>query len=49
MCLYVDDMLTIGSNYEMIRSAKKLLTSKFEIKDLGVADIILGMTISRIS
>ena len=49
MCLYVDDMLIIGSNHEMIQSIKKVLTSKFDTKDLEVADLILGIKISRTS
>ena len=46
MCLYVDDILIIGNNYEMIQSTKKVLTIKFDMKDLGVADVILGIKIS---
>ncbi|KAK3040689.1 hypothetical protein RJ639_028385 [Escallonia herrerae] len=41
VCLYVDDMLIIGSNNEFIKATKKMLTSKFEMKDMGVADVIL--------
>ncbi len=33
VCLYVDDMLIFDSNLEMIQSTKKILTSKFDIKD----------------
>ncbi|KAK3026763.1 hypothetical protein RJ639_040302 [Escallonia herrerae] len=41
VCLYVDDMLIIGSNNEFIKVTKKMLTSKFEMKDMGVTDVIL--------
>ncbi|KAK3003761.1 hypothetical protein RJ639_018390 [Escallonia herrerae] len=41
VCLYVDDMLIIGSNNEFIKATKKMLTSKFEMKDMGVVDVIL--------
>ncbi|KAK3016682.1 hypothetical protein RJ639_007087 [Escallonia herrerae] len=41
VCLYVDDMLIIRSNNEFIKATKKMLTSKFEMKDMGVADVIL--------
>ena len=44
--LYVDDMLIIASNNEVIKSTKKLLTSKFDMKDLGVADVILGIKLT---
>ena len=47
VCLYVDDMLIIGSNNDIIKATKRMLTNEFEMKDLGVADVILGMKISR--
>ena len=49
LCLYVDDMLIVGSNDEIIKSTKKMLNSKFDMKDMGVADVILGVRISKIS
>ncbi|GJR78406.1 retrovirus-related pol polyprotein from transposon TNT 1-94 [Tanacetum coccineum] len=39
LCLYVDDMLIIGSNDKIIRSTKDMLKSKFDMKDMGLADI----------
>ena len=47
LCLYVDDMLIVGSNSKMIQSTKDMLNSKFEMKDLGHADVILGVKILR--
>ena len=47
LCLYVDDMLIIDSNNDIIKATKRMLTSKFDMKDLGVADVILGIKISR--
>ena len=47
VCLYVDDLLIIGSNNDIIKATKRMLTSEFDMKDLGVADVILGMKISR--
>ncbi|GJR53572.1 retrovirus-related pol polyprotein from transposon TNT 1-94 [Tanacetum coccineum] len=38
LCLYVDDMLIVGSNDKMIRSTKDMLKSKFDMKDMGLAD-----------
>ena len=40
-------MLIVGSNDNMIKSAKKMLNSSFDIKDMGLADVILGIKISR--
>ena len=48
VCLYVDDMLIIGSNAEMIRITKLFLSSRFDMKDMGIADVILGIKISKI-
>jgi hypothetical protein len=31
----------LGNNDHMIKYIKKILTKKFDIKDLGVADVIL--------
>ena len=47
VCFYVDDMLIIGSNNDIIKATKRMLTSEFNMKDLGVANVILGMKISR--
>ncbi|GJW48229.1 retrotransposon protein, putative, ty1-copia subclass [Tanacetum coccineum] len=38
LCLYVDDMLIVGSNDKMIKSTKDMLKSKFDMKDMGLAD-----------
>ena len=47
LCLYVDDMLIIGSNMAIITATKKMLSNNFDMKDLGVADVILGIKITR--
>ena len=47
VCLYVNDMLMVGSDYKMITSTKNMLNSKFDMKDLGLIDLILGITIKR--
>ena len=49
VCLYVDDMLILGSSNNIITATKKMLSKKFDMKDLGVADVILGIKISRTS
>lgn len=45
--LYVDDMLLIGNNMEFIKEVKIKLSSKFDMKDLGATNWILGMQIKR--
>ena len=47
VCLYVDDMIITGSNFEIIKATKNMLASKFDIKDLGVADVILRIKIKK--
>ncbi|GJX31903.1 zinc finger, CCHC-type containing protein [Tanacetum coccineum] len=47
LCLYVDDMLIISSNDKMIKSTKDMLKSKFDMKDMGLADVILRIKIIR--
>ena len=47
VCLYVDDMLIIGSNNDMIKTTKKMLNKHFDMKDMGIADIILGIKITK--
>ncbi|KAK4407669.1 Retrovirus-related Pol polyprotein from transposon TNT 1-94 [Sesamum angolense] len=47
VCLYVDDMLIMGSNRDIILTTKKMLTKYFDMKDMGLADVILGIKISK--
>jgi hypothetical protein len=45
--LYVDDMLLVGNNMDVIKGVKSQLSSKFDMKDLGDANFIMGMEIKR--
>ena len=47
ICLYVDDMLIFGTDYESIENTKNFLSSSFDMKDLGIADVILWIRIVR--
>ncbi|XP_073298295.1 uncharacterized protein [Primulina huaijiensis] len=47
VCLYVDDMLIMGNNQKLIKGTKKMLTKHFDMKDMGIADVILGIKIFR--
>ena len=38
-------MLIIGTNLEIMNATKKFLSEQFSMKDLGVADVILGIKI----
>ena len=48
-CVYVDDILIFGTNIEIVTEVKKYLSKKFDMKDLGEANIILGMELERTS
>nr|GEV92964.1 hypothetical protein [Tanacetum cinerariifolium] len=43
--LYVDDMLIFGTDQNQVDKTKKFLSSIFLMKDMGEADIILGIKI----
>lgn len=45
--LYVDYILIIGSNDKMIKSTKEILNSRFDTKDMSLADELLGIKILR--
>ncbi|XP_057792624.1 putative late blight resistance protein homolog R1A-10 [Salvia miltiorrhiza] len=47
VCLYVDDMLIMGSNFRVIQETKGMLSKNFSMKDMGLADVILGIKILR--
>jgi hypothetical protein len=47
LALYDDDMLLIRNNMNVIKEVKKKLSSKFEMKDIGATNFILGMEIKR--
>ena len=47
LCLYVDDMLIVGCDMKQINKLKCEMSKAFNIKDLGPAQQILGMSIIR--
>nr|GEV41104.1 hypothetical protein [Tanacetum cinerariifolium]GEV79900.1 hypothetical protein [Tanacetum cinerariifolium]GEW09232.1 hypothetical protein [Tanacetum cinerariifolium] len=47
ICLYVDDMLIFGTDQNQVDRTKKFLSSKFSMKDMREADVILGIKIKR--
>lgn len=49
LCLFVDDIIIVDRNDRMIKSNKDSLNSKFDINDMGMIYVILGIKISRIS
>ena len=47
LCLYVDDMLITSSNRDIIQQTKNMIHSQFDMKDMGLADVILGIKITK--
>ena len=47
LVLYVDDILLIGNNIEVLSSVKGWLQKQFDMKDLGEANYILGIKLPR--
>ncbi|KAL6321669.1 hypothetical protein AAG906_031176 [Vitis piasezkii] len=47
ICLYVDDILIFGTNLEVVCETKKFLGFKFDMKDLGETEVVLGIKIIR--
>ena len=47
ICLYFDDMLNFGTDLEEVEKIKCFLSSKFCMKYMGEADVILGIKIIR--
>lgn len=45
--LYVDGMLLVGNYMEVIKEVKMKLPSKFDMRNLGATNFILGMEIKR--
>ena len=47
ICLYVDNMLIFGTDQNQVDLTKEFLSSKFSMKDMGEADVILGIRIKH--
>ncbi|GKA14699.1 zinc finger, CCHC-type containing protein [Tanacetum coccineum] len=47
ICLYIDDMLIFGIDQVQIDLTKEFLSFKFSMKDMGDADVILGIRIKH--
>ncbi|GKC45103.1 zinc finger, CCHC-type containing protein, partial [Tanacetum coccineum] len=47
ICLYVDDMLIFGTRQVQVDLTKEFLSSRFSMKDMGEADVILSIRIKH--
>ena len=46
--LYVDDILIFGTNIDVINEVKSFLSKSFDMKDQGVADVILNIKLNKV-
>ena len=49
LCLYVDEMSVVGSDDKMIIFTNNMLKSSFDMKNMGLANVILGIKIWKTS
>ncbi|GJR44988.1 retrovirus-related pol polyprotein from transposon TNT 1-94 [Tanacetum coccineum] len=47
ICLYINDMLIFGTDQVQVDLTKDFLSSMFSMKDMGKADVILGLRIKH--
>ncbi|WVZ57337.1 hypothetical protein U9M48_007731 [Paspalum notatum var. saurae] len=47
LCLYVDDILIFGTDIDVINEVKSFLSTKFDMKDAGEADVILNIKLIK--
>jgi hypothetical protein len=47
LCFYVDDILIFGTSLNEINDVKSFLSQKFDMKDLGEADVILKIKLTK--
>ena len=47
ICLYVNDMLIFCTNFKQVEDTKNFLSNNFVMKDMGEANVILGIKILR--
>jgi hypothetical protein len=45
--LYVDDLLIFGTNIDVVHETKRFLSSNFDMKDMGDANVILGIKVLK--
>ena len=47
LILYVDDILLASSDKNMLLETKRFLSSKFDMRDVGEANVVLGVKVTR--
>lgn len=47
VCLYVDDLIYVGSNQKIIEEFKRAMMNKYEMTDLGLMKYFLCMQVQQ--
>ena len=47
VCLYVDDIIYMGSSNSLVIEFKKCMMNKFEMSDLGLLHYFLGLEVKQ--
>ena len=47
ICLYADDLFIFGTSLDVVHNTKRFLGSNFDMKDMGGANVILGIKILK--
>lgn len=47
MCLYIDNILIVGTDIDAINEVKSFLSQSFDMNDLGDDDVILNINLIK--
>lgn len=47
VCLYVDDLIYMGTNDQMLDDFKEAMMKEYEMTDLGIMKYFLGMQVKQ--
>lgn len=47
VCLYVDDIIYMGTSSRLVENFKKQMMNRFEMTDLGLLHYFLGLEITQ--
>ena len=46
-CLYVDDLIYMGTNNQMLKDFKEAMMKEYEMTDLGIMQYFLGIQVKQ--
>lgn len=48
LCLYVDDLIYMGTNMKLVEDFKRAIMKEYEMTDLGLMKYFLGMQVKQV-